>query len=169
MRITNEDVRKLINYTCDKCGVPELAPRIRFEWSNQLKTTMGNARVVISAQGNGGHIKLSVPVYSLASHKDQIETVIHETCHIVVSYKYIRGDYRARPKGHGREWKNAMHACGIAAERCHKVPVKKRRNRTYTVVCACMTHEVSGQVLSKMLKGTRVYHCNNCKTKVEKL
>jgi predicted SprT family Zn-dependent metalloprotease len=59
---------------------------------------------------------LSIALWSRASEQDRRETVIHETCHVIVGYKH--GFLASH---HGAEWKQAMKNCGVEPVRTHNV------------------------------------------------
>jgi predicted SprT family Zn-dependent metalloprotease len=165
MRLTNEEVRKLIKYTANKCGYTALI-ETEHRWSHKLRTTMGMAH---SRYINGKFtqwIELSVEVFENASRSEQIETVVHEMCHIVDRYQRNVLFIRFPDKGgsHNPHWKDLMRQCGLQPRRCHNVKVRK--NKRYECACSCRTHAVSGQKISKMARGA-VYNCTHCSQPVK--
>lgn len=168
MRISDEIVRKSIQFACHKTGCLELA-NVPFEWSRRLRTTMGYAYVTYKRSGfdvtYSFSIKLSSQIFETASEREQVETVIHETCHLIDRYNhYVINRRTDKPPGsHGPKWKSLMRQCGLKPKRCHNLPVKRNSPvRRYETLCKCRAHHITGQRLSKIIKRERSYVCNHC-------
>lgn len=112
-----------IAFACERNGVAELANSIMVEWNQRFTRRLGDAIYVRST--GLGRIRLSIPLWPRASEKDRRETVIHETCHVIVGYKFCNAPH------HGAEWKAAMRACGVEPSRTHQIDrsglIRKKR------------------------------------------
>ena len=91
-----------VRFACECNQVPDLAQIILVEWNPRFTSRLGdggyNSRVLF-----GARIRLSLPLWPRASEEDRRETVIHETCHVMVGCKFGR-----QARHHGPEWKEAM-------------------------------------------------------------
>lgn len=154
----------LVETACARCDVPELATSIKITWNNRFTARMGDAHWVNKA--STGLIRLSRPLWPKATIDEQVETVIHEACHIIADYKV------GRRMGHGPVWREMMRRCGITKpRRCHSVndeAIKARRQgRRVPVRCGCPTPIfLSRKVALKILRGTKVV-CTCCRQRVE--
>lgn len=150
-----------IQETCQDNGVPELAPAIRVEYNNRFTSKIGDAHYRLN------RIRLSRPLFELASFEECRNTVKHEACHLIVHYKWIQNKLVDHPKPHGWEWKQAMVRAGENPARCHKVDRGSlaRVTRRYLALCKCegdkSKHYISGQRKGKMKKGIG-YRCKYC-------
>ena len=156
-----QKIREWIRFACDCNGVPELTQLIRVEWNGRFTLRLGDAHY--SPISMRGRVRLSVPLWPRASTEVRMETVVHETCHIVVGYKY---EYVAYP--HGFEWKQAMRNCGVEPIRLHSVDrtglIRRRRffilrdcpNEDIERKCRCTTRE-----FNLLQKGTQMW-CKLC-------
>lgn len=151
--IQQDDIQHWIVHACYFNGTPELAPKIKYKFTNRLTRVFGRAFC------HNRLIEISKPLWDRASPKERRQLVIHETCHIVATYKHGHAI-----SDHGREWKQCMHKAGVPAERCHHVNRDglRRKVKRYEVSCACTTawfgHVKASQVKSNML------YCLRCKS-----
>jgi SprT protein len=121
-------IRRWIQLACDCNGVPELAQAVIVEWNPRFAARLGDGSYsVISMEAK---IRLSIPLWPRASDQDRRETVIHETCHVIVKYKgpFVRD--------HGPEWKAAMRNCGVEPLRTHSLDRSglTRRQRRFVLL-----------------------------------
>jgi SprT protein len=159
--MTGTDIREYVELTCATCGVPELAAKILVRWNPRFTARMGDAKWFPAK--DRGVIRLSVPLWPKASPEDRIETVVHETCHIIAEFQFGVG------QGHGPKWRALMRRCGYEnASRCHTVnrdEILARRRQTrqlFKVACGCPNGVMLGRVQFHRLRtGTR-YHCRRC-------
>jgi predicted SprT family Zn-dependent metalloprotease len=110
--------------------VKAIASGIQVEWNSRFTRRLGDASYSLITMG--AKIRLSSsPLWARASEKDRRETVVHETCHVVVKYKH--GPFVA---DHGPEGKAAMRACGVEPLRTHSVDRTglARRQRRFVIL-----------------------------------
>jgi SprT protein len=138
----------------------ELAQVIVVEWNRRFTRRLGDAGY--SSVTFRAKIRLSLPLYPRAMERDRRETVIHETCHIIVGYKF------GQVAQHGLEWKKAMRNCGVEPLRTHEVDRTglARRQRRFVLLdcprqgaerkCRCTTRE-----FNKLRRGEEFW-CKVC-------
>lgn len=148
--LTNDEVRELIRFACERCGVVGQENRIKHEWNTRYTRRMGCAY-------GATLIKLSVPLFLRATREEQRTTVIHEACHCIAHALY--GNV-----GHGPQWKRLMVMCGLPPARCHNVDRTglKRKTSKYVYKCNCREHKMSAIRHKRTITGRRVYRCNQC-------
>ena len=154
-------IREWIRFACERNGVSELAQVIRVEWNRRFTRRLGDAgynSVTFRAR-----IRLSIPLWPRTSERDRRETVIHEACHIITSYKQGFG---LAP--HGPEWKKAMENCSVEPLRTHEVDRTglARRQRRFVLLdcprqgaerkCRCTIREYN-----KLRRGVEMW-CKVC-------
>lgn len=109
-----------------------------------------------------GVIELSHPLFQRASRDDQINTVVHEYCHLASFFMY--GNKKDK---HGYIWETLHRRCGYEPRQYHNVDRTglRRRNKKqdrYLVRCGCSTQlEVTQNLVTRMQKG-RKYKCRRC-------
>jgi len=126
-----QKIREWIRFACKRNSVPELAQIIVVEWNPRFTCRLGDA--IYSPSTYRARIRLSSTLWPRASEKERRETVVHETCHIVVGYKH---GYVAYP--HGAEWREKMRNCGLKPLRTHRIDRTglARRQRRF-ILCDC--------------------------------
>jgi SprT protein len=138
--------------------VPELAQAIVIEWNPRFTRRLGDA--VFNPTTFQSKIRLSIPLWPRASIQDRMETVVHETCHIIVWHKF--GLFIA---AHGPEWKQAMRNCGIQPERTHDVDRTglARRQKRFILLDCPNEHKcrMTAREFNQIQKGT-VMECKVC-------
>ena len=151
-------VRDIINQTCQANDCPELSALITYEWSNRLTTTIGKA--YCNRNRKTWRIKLSRPLFAKADTEERKNTVAHETCHLIVWYKY--NEYHTNPHAsHGYTWRKCMIEAGYTPSRYHNVPVQRRKISQVTVYCGCGPIKITKHRHTKMLNGS-TYKCCRC-------
>jgi SprT protein len=130
--LTIEECHEYIGICCEVCDTPQLRRKISLEFNNRFSARMGDALW----DGCVGRIRLSAPLFHKASIDERIETVVHETCHVIAYYKF------GRCQPHGRHWKEMMERCGYQnPRRCHSVDligiVARRTQRSGNVLSFC--------------------------------
>jgi predicted SprT family Zn-dependent metalloprotease len=111
-------------------------------------------------------VEFSKPLWPRATEEEQHQTIIHEACHIIVSYKHRHlGGNMSRPQPHGKLWKQAMRRAGVEPKRCHNVDRTglNRKSVKHFYNCGCMTHEI-GAVRHRKIQGGAIYTCRKCKS-----
>jgi predicted SprT family Zn-dependent metalloprotease len=149
-----DEAWKIIRDVCEKCGCPEIEDEIRLEWSNRLTSSMGVS--IKKAPVKGFTIRLSVKLFSRASHEEQINTVAHEACHVIDG---IVNGWRAP---HGETWEGFMRQAGYSSERCHTVSNAGLVKRfVYECVTCCKEFELSTRMHNSIVRGS-VRYCRKC-------
>jgi len=155
-------IRSWIRFACQRNEVPELSQAVVVEWNRRFTRRLGDG--VYSPISMRARIRLSAPLWPRASEIDRRETVIHETCHVIVGYKF--GGYAVFP--HGPEWKEAMRACGVEPLRTHTVDRSglARRQRLFILLdcpsegierkCRCTAREYN------TLRRGNEFWCKRC-------
>lgn len=117
-------------------------------------------RVAGQAFTGANKLRFNLPLLARTTIDDVKETVGHEVVHIVTDKFYNR-----RCK-HNQLWKGMMIRFGLKPERCHSIDTEglytPRRVKRYAVACACQTHYVSSNLVSKIKRG-KGYQCKKCK------
>ena len=93
-KIADRHIKEWIRFACECNEVPELAQVIVVEWNPRFTRRLGDAGY--SPITYRARIRLSIPLWPRASEQDRRETVIHETCHLIVGFKHGFG-----PAAHG--------------------------------------------------------------------
>ncbi len=140
---------------CELLSLWEVYDLITIEFNKRFTSRMGDAN------GRKMLIRLSAPLWTVASEKQKRETVIHELCHIVDYYIHERSSH------HGEPWKILMRQCGLEPQRCHVVDTakfKKKRMR-YRYACSC-GKGVTTKVAYNRIKRGVVYRCRTCKEEI---
>lgn len=137
-------------------------------WDLRGKSRLGTA--------SGWHtIHLNVQYAAALGRDKYIQTVLHETCHIVTSWRremfYGEPHQKSGPfSAHGSEWQRAMRVLGRPAERCStnaaevRHLIKPARVVTkFKMTCGCPEgHLVTAVIKNKMARGSR-YTCRKCR------
>jgi len=151
-------------------GVPELIPHLTIDWSNRFTRRLGDALYTKNYRKYGmlskARVRFSVPLWVRASEEERHEVVIHEICHIVVTYQNGGKPLRKgrRRDVHGDAWKTLMLRCGLNPSRCHNVDREglKRTRKTVKAHCPCQTHMVTPNMAKKIQNGA-IYACSKCR------
>jgi SprT protein len=151
-----------VRFACECNQVPDLAQMILVEWNPRFTRRLGdgyyNNRVLL-----GARIRLSLPLWPRASEEDRRETVIHETCHVVVGLKFGR-----QARHHGPEWRQAMKNCGVEPLRTHSVDRTGlvRRQKQF-ILLGCPHSEMGHKCRitarqANLLRRGQEFHCTVC-------
>lgn len=155
-------IMDLVRETLRTLGQGILSDLIQVEWNRSFTGKMGDARWRPTPR-----IRLSAPLWPLASEAERRETVIHEVCHVVDFFlSSVPGTSYKRDGIHGRSWKALMAKCGAEGSRCHNVkrpPEMRRRQARVEMKCGCtMAWSFTSHRLARMTRG-RKYSCPHCK------
>lgn len=146
-------INKWILEALEANQIPELFPKIKWQFNNRFHNRMGDANY------SKMRIRLSSVLWNKATQEQKESTVKHETCHIIAHAKY--GDIKA----HGAEWKRTMISAGQVPERLHKVQTLKK---AVDVRCTnCQQIYKMGYLRAARMKKGQNYSCNPCGGKVE--
>jgi len=152
------DIRAAINRACELNGVPELANKITFKFSEKMTSCGGKAN------GAKKKITLSSPYWRRAPKTgvdSRENTVYHEICHIIVYYKWEQSG-GVKPKPHGDEWKRAMRKCGHTPTTTHGVKMPGR-GKKIKCSCGCAGGCEMGVIQYRRMKRGTQYKCRKCK------
>lgn len=161
--LSSKDVTEYIAIACTLCGVDELIGRIRVAWNGRFIARMGDARWD-HCKGEG-LIRLSLPLWSKASHEEQVETIVHEACHVIADYKF------GGRQMHGPRWQEMMRLCGYQSPpRCHRVNldvIRTRRQRwRLSAVCGCSGGILISPVVARRIQAGAAYSCRTCRQRL---
>ena len=145
---TPEDRRHVghwIRFACECNLVPELAQVILVEWNPRFTRRLGDGGY--NRHSMGARVRLSLPLWPRASEADRRETVIHETCHVIIGYKF------GNARHHGPEWKEAMKNCGVEPQRTHSVDrTGLARRQKQFILLGCPHSELAASAGSPLAK-----------------
>lgn len=112
---TEKDFLSIVRWSAKQNGVrwkdlkiQDKLPIEYFSFCN--KSTKTIAQALIWPKGDkivDWEIRISVKVFPLLKKKYQIETLVHESCHIIAWYLYGITHH-----SHGKHWKQTMIRCG---------------------------------------------------------
>ena len=108
-------------------------------------------------------IRLSSPLWPRMTEQDRYETIVHESCHIVVHHQSRNLPFYS-PKAHGQEWKRAMRKCALKPERTHNIDRTGLRQvkQRIQAFCNCdVPHEITLNRATRIKKGS-IYYCIKC-------
>lgn len=154
---TNE-VRTWITFACERNQIFNFAHKVNLKRSNRMTRSMGFAKT----DGKGTYsITLSNKLFERATKQQQIETVVHETCHI------IDAKLTHKRMSHGDVWKKCMRLCGFEPRTYHDVDTTGL-NKRWHYTCDCRDFEISTRMHNQIEKGRRRV-CNRCKSYLRKV
>ena len=161
-------ITDLIQIVCQTAGMPEMAQKISVEWSSRMTRCAGKAYLQRKL------IRLSNPIWALAGDEANEDTIVHETCHILVYWEWAnrtRGrlwSADSPPRPHGPEWQQLMRKCGYEPKRCHNIDTSALRpkRKRYRFDCGCKEgHLVSRQLVAKIGAGKQCV-CRLCRKQI---
>lgn len=88
-------------------------------------------------------------------------TVPHEVAHCITDIRYGL----ANIKPHGAEWRAVMDDLGVEARATSRVDlsgIPQRRQRRFTYLCGCRSHQLSTIRHNKIVRGRVTYRCVEC-------
>ena len=151
-------IREWIRFACEKNDAEELAQAIIVEFNPRFRRRMGDA--CYSVYSYRARIRLSTPLWARASTEDRRETVIHETCHVIVKYRFD-----PFVPDHGVQWQTAMRNCGVEPLRFHRIDRTGlyRPHRQFVVLdCPRETKcRISVRQFNLVQSGTE-FQCSKC-------
>ncbi|MCE5302612.1 MAG: SprT family zinc-dependent metalloprotease [Planctomycetaceae bacterium] len=147
-----------IQFACHQNEVAELAQAIQIEWNRRFTRRLGDA--IFNPITFQSTIRLSIPLWPIASEQDRMETVVHEACHLIVWHKFNQFI-----KPHGPEWRQAMENCGVQPLRTHEVDRTSlaRRQRLFILKDCPNEHQcrMSVREFNQIQRGA-VMECQKC-------
>lgn len=114
--ITDDTIEKIYDWIkecCIKNRMEHLASEISVKFNNRLIKTWGRAWC------SSNSIELSTLLWLAGSETDKRDTVIHETCHIIVHHKY-----GSDLDSHGKEWELCMIMSGLDPKLAYPINIK---------------------------------------------
>lgn len=153
--LTLPEAREIVKECQTKLGINV---RLTIKYNYRFTRLLGRATFNFGTQF--GVIELSYPLFQRASRDDQINTVVHEYCHLAHFFMYGR-----RGTNHGYIWETLHRKCGYEPRQYHNVDRTGLRNKKqdrYLVRCGCsQPFEVTQNLVTRMQKG-RKYKCRKC-------
>jgi SprT protein len=168
--ITQQEIRELVDYTCDELRVPGLSKVIKIIPCHTMTSRMGTAVLRRSWRGGVGYeafkgeLKYSTKIFELTDKEEQSETIVHETCHIVAQYIDPKREHQEGLEGHGAFWRSLMNKLGYEGKRYHCVDTTPIS--TLPAYCSCRTWQISKQRYGRIRNGTSSYLCQFCNTRL---
>ena len=108
------------------------------------------------------YIRYNEIVFSQYFEDAAVNTVAHEVAHYVVFS--IFGGRKVKP--HGREWKHVMSLFKLKPEVTSRYDVSclpLKRQKRFSYICGCMTHQLSTTRHNKIQLRKMVYLCRQCR------
>ena len=154
-------IRDLVNYCLDECGVSNHT--VVIEYSPKLRRTIGKA---IHA-GPYDIIRLSEKLFERATLAEQEETVIHEAAHVIARKLYGYKVIKEGKEGHGPTWEMIHRKCGMEPNRYHCVSTAGLRS-LYDINCICgKVIKVTKTLITRRLNRTGgIGLCPSCRRSV---
>jgi SprT protein len=114
-----------------------------------------------------GLIKYNLAAYNVEGGIEHLinHTVPHEVAHMVQYNNPQWPNDRKSNSSHGNYWKLVMNHFGVEATRCHSLPLPTARTvkKQFKYVCGCKEWNLTAIRHNKIVRGTRVYSCPECK------
>jgi predicted SprT family Zn-dependent metalloprotease len=169
------DVEKWAKYALDYCGKQELFPILDFNYRHNMTKNLGSALYSPNYGRPYGRIALSKEWFSILPEQDQIDTVIHEVCHIVVeveiaqvkivdvgihAYTSMLRENRLT-NGHCKVWVKKMEVCGLPPVSCYVGD--RKLDVTVPGYCLCKEWKLTKQRAGRIRNCTNAYYCKSCK------
>jgi predicted SprT family Zn-dependent metalloprotease len=157
--VTPAEARELLAITCLLCDVPDLAGLTDLVWNSRFTARMGDARW--DARLGRGRIRLSRALWPRASRDEQVETIVHEACHVIAGFLH------GPKQGHGPRWQELMRRCGYEnPRRCHAVDEEAIRARRlaqrHRAFCGCPEGVLVTSVAVRRMQQGGKYGCRRC-------
>lgn len=168
------EVEKWAMYALDYCGRTDLFPILDFNYRHNMTRNLGTTTYSPNYGRPYGRISLSKEWFNILPEQDQIDTVIHEVCHIVTEvsiaklrvvdvgvYAYTQAlrDNRIN-KGHGKIWKQQMEKCGLPPLSCYVGD--RKLDISVPGYCDCKQWKLTKQRAGRIRNGTSSYFCRAC-------
>ena len=156
-------IMKLNHHYGSACPMPQV------QWTLRGKTKLG------VAQGFQ-LIKLNAAYASAMGRDEYLQTVLHEACHIITTWRrHVTFKLAHQSTGpwapHGPEWRKAMRLLGLSPDRTACISpevnalVKPARvTNKVPIYCSCTTHWVTVARAKRVIETGAVLRCRVCKT-----
>lgn len=99
----------------------------------------------------------------ITNEEELRKVIIHEIAHVVGRIKY-------GAKNHDKNWKRTVIEMGGIPERCHHMPLTKKRNckEKYEYRCKCHCYKLTSIRHNRIVKGSVIYRCLKCNSVLER-
>jgi len=160
--LLKREIDEAIQMACEKNDCLDLFKKIKVEYSNRMTRAAGKAYYTKNL------IVLSAPLLRRTARQDQIDTVVHEACHLISWHLHSTAG-----RGHGRAWRKTMILAGYPnPARCHTINRtglhRRAAHTNHRFRCACRTGLTLGPIVSKRIAlGLRQYKCKLCNTPLQ--
>lgn len=109
-------------------------------------------------------IYLSKPIFSILTNALRRNTVVHETCHLIASYRL------GKPVYHNITWRTLMCESGEETEPDVSPAVYSRLCKTLgwvRVYCGCSVKYISHNIFNRIKSKTEEHICVDCNTTIK--
>lgn len=147
-------IRELVQYGLDEFDIKDHVP---ITFNHRLTRCMGRAH--FNRFKREARIELSSPLWDRADSKEQENTIIHETAHIIEYLMYGNSD-------HGVRWQEIHKKIGGTPSRCHNVDRTglRRQVERLQFKCECMIHTLTKTLATRRWNKYRAYGiCKKCR------
>lgn len=174
--ITRIEIWDVIQKCMDDCCVMErdqdtIVDHLDIRFSKRFSRVMGRCEYMSGVLGTPGMftktfytLKFSTKIFNLVDKENQIETVVHEFCHLLEHFFKGTCCHQKGKVGDESNWRHYMSLCGYDhAETYHNVDLTTvRRKRTrYLQTCECGTkHRLTSHKFNQIMSGS--FSCSDC-------
>ena len=150
--------RDIIWETFFNMDVADEIEDLQLSFNARFTSCMGDARYC--KESKKAIIRLSTPLWPLATSAQRRETIIHEAAHVIDWVKHGRSS-------HGWKWRRIMIQLGYPnPARCHDVDtssVKRGKRKQKQCKCACGIKPIGPIRHKRAMAGLMTYKCTVCK------
>lgn len=154
-------IKEWMTYTFDELNCPLSVDDIHVSFNKRFTRKLGVATYhplkKFYAPNGWTHYKIqfSHKYWMKGTEEEKIETIVHETCHIVDYFNRKTSD-------HGPIWQNLMIRCGFEPRACKSVSFEIAEYKY--AWCECRKHKITKNRYGRIRNGTNNYVCRHCKT-----
>lgn len=164
----SEEIRHWIDFACERCQCPELAPRMTCRFNRRLTRLVGQAKVLfVNGVAEKLGIELATRSWNRLNDVGQRNTVVHEACHVIAACAF-------GPKipGHGIHWKWAMRRCDTPPDvflEDYEIKEEYRPSEQFRppglvlARCGCTGHRKVPVGQAKLIRWGERFRCEVCR------
>lgn len=158
-------VKELVAETLKKLQMPKL--KIPVSW---IESTTFWGKAFCGRPGVIKHyLAFSLTLWPYCDEEDRLDTVIHETCHVVdweLTPPEMRKYIRKTRRSHTDQWERLMWLCGRPPERGLDRPIPAHITNKYVVYCSCREYQVGRTKFASIQTRSKVYACKVCEQRL---
>ena len=158
---------ELAHWCCEKCDENDLIGNIGVLFSERFTRKIGEARYYCEYELRPayGLIRLSTPLFEIATDKQRKSVVVHESCHLIANHCAFKHAISIKP--HGIEWQQLMLVCGEVPRATFPVHpgllTKPSFGIKIMMKCDCPGGSLIGpQQFYRLVEESRAYYCKIC-------